>query len=155
MHSLMKCSGCWPFPQTKCEHFHRSWPSQVQPTLCYTFCYFSPCLFCWAWFLRLKKFHPLETCFFWRSGWWACKSQLRENFWCRLSKNGVYLDVGLIFSSGESQVFCHSFRQYLLNSLQEMLWKKHSCSFCCEFLHTNMPDFALFDDVICSFVQWI
>ena len=25
-------------------------------------------------------------------------------------------------------------------------------SFCCEFLHTNMSDFALFDDVICSFV---
>ena len=44
-------------------------------------------------------------------------------------------------------------RQFLLHGSQEMLWKKHQCSFSCEFLNTNTSeDLALFDDVICSFV---
>ena len=42
-HSPMKYSGHWLLPPMKCKLLHWSWPSHMQPTLCSTFCYFSPC----------------------------------------------------------------------------------------------------------------
>ena len=150
VHSLVKCSGCWLFPLTQCKRLECSWHSHVQSTLCCSFCYFSYCRKC---FPRLKIVHPQENSCFWRSRRRACRLQLREYACHRLSKNDMYLDGGLKVSSGESKVFRH-FVGNVCYMAHRVLWNKTLLFFLVIFC-TQIHQFTLFSDVICSLVWWV
>ena len=116
-------AGCTPrwnvqgagyvFPPMKCQRLHLLWPSHVQPTLRWTFCYFSPCLPLLSKMLDFPDwqcFAHRKTVAFWRSRWRVCRSHLKGNFcrglswewrvpWCRTESR----------RRRESTIFHHSF----------------------------------------------
>ena len=146
MHSSMKCSGRWLFPPMTCKHLHQSWPSHVHTFFAlFVIFHLAPTVE-HAWLPRMKLFHPPENSCFWRSRWRSCTSQPRDNFCHTLSENDAYLAVGPKVGGGDrfSIIF---FRQCLLqHGSQDMLWKKHPCSFGCQFLQTKFSQVASSSD---------
>ena len=94
---------------------HQSWPSHVQPTLHCTFCYFSPCPYCWKCLIsKNENASPTgKQLLFWRCKWLTWRSQLSDNFCRGLSENNAYLDVGPKAEGWKSQGFHLFVRQCL------------------------------------------
>ena len=140
LHSLKKQSGHWLFPPMKCNCLRWSWSSHVQ--LHCSFCYFSPCPYCWkCWISQTENILPTGKQLLLKEQMTGL--HLRENFCCGLSENDMYLDVGLKVQWWSESGFHHFFfRQCLLHGSQKMLWNKLPCSFLCvcAFLHTNTSD---------------
>ena len=157
MHSPMKSSGRLLFPPTKCVRLHRSRPSHVQPTLCCTFCYFSPWSYCRKCLISpdRKCFSHRKTVAFEVADDWLPDRSSGRIFLSRISREWRVPWCRTGSRLRRESGFPSFFRQCLLHGSQKMLLNKHPFSFYCEFIHTNRSDFVLFNGVTCSFVRQV